>query len=198
MRVGCRYRCITSIDKVSFRLTSRCRLNLSRVFRYQFCQQTTNNGIGIENNVPPNQTNRSSPGSFDRVIPQSGCAFGCLRRNRSGRPGTPAQRKERTSRVPLGGFWAPAAAVRNCRLVAECGLVHGWVFAVPVRMMWLLVFAKICCGNTCHPVIAISVVPKLVTTQAVWMPGLWRCPGTVWASGGLPMRRLTTHTWAID
>ena len=44
-------------------LTLRCRLNLSRVFRYQFCQRTTNNGIGIENNVPPNRTNRSSPGS---------------------------------------------------------------------------------------------------------------------------------------
>jgi hypothetical protein len=39
-------------------------------------------------------------------------------------------------------------------------------------MVWLSVFAKICCRNACHPVTAISVVPKLVTTQAVWMPGL--------------------------
>ena len=48
--------------------------------------------------------------------------------------------------------------------------------------------------TTCRPVIAISVVPKLVTTHAVWMPGLWRCPGTVWASGGLIGRRLTSTT----
>jgi len=48
----------------------------------------------------------------------------------------------------------------------------GGVWAVPVRVMWLLVFAKVCCGNACHPVIAISVVPKLGTTHAVWMPGL--------------------------
>ena len=37
--------------------------------------------------VLPNRTNRSSPGSFDRVIPQSGCAFGRLSQNRSCRPG---------------------------------------------------------------------------------------------------------------
>ena len=35
----------------------------------------------------------------------------------------------------------------------------GGVFAVPVRMMWLLVFAKVCCDNACRLVIAISVVP---------------------------------------
>jgi len=46
--------------------------------------------------------------------------------------------------------------------------------------MWLLVFAKVCCGNACHPVTAISVVAKLGTTHAVWMPGLdvpWCGPG---------------------
>jgi hypothetical protein len=49
--------------------------------------------------------------------------------------------------------------------------VHGRVFAVPVRMIWLRCLRK-SVADACHPVIAISVVPKLGTTQAVWMPGL--------------------------
>ena len=64
--------------------------------------------------------------------------------------------------LPWGGFGRQSAAVWGYRLVAECGLVHECgVFAVPVRMVWLLVFAKICCGTTCRLVTAISVVPKL-------------------------------------
>jgi len=56
--VVCRYRCIIT-DKVSSHLTVRCRLNLSRVFRYQFYQRTTNEGIGIENTCPA-QSDKSS------------------------------------------------------------------------------------------------------------------------------------------
>ena len=47
----------------------------------------------------------------------------------------------------------------------------GEVLAVPVRMVWLRCLRK-SVVDACRPVIAISVVPKLVTTQAVWMPGL--------------------------
>jgi len=59
-----------------------------------------------------------------------------------------------------------------CRLVAECGLVQGRrgiCGSGPYGVAFGV--AKICCGNAYHPVIAISVVPKLGTTQAVWMPG---------------------------
>ncbi|KAF5417023.1 MAG: hypothetical protein C5S48_01340 [Candidatus Methanogaster sp.] len=72
-------------------------------------------------------------------------------------------------RVPARSLQLQPAAVWDCRLVDECGLVCWWcvggVLVVPVRMVWLLVFAKICCGNACHPVTAISVVPKLGTTR---------------------------------
>ncbi len=105
--VVCRYRRIIT-DKVSSHLTVRCRVNLSRVFRYQFCQRTTNEGIGIENTCPAQSDKSFQSRIIDRVIPESGCAFGCLRQNRSCRPRTPAQRKGRAFAYPLGRFWAPA------------------------------------------------------------------------------------------
>ena len=57
--------------------------------------------------------------------PESGCAFGCLRQNRSCRPGTPSQRTERAFAFSWGVFGRQHTAVWGCRLVAECGLVHG-------------------------------------------------------------------------
>ena len=143
--------------------------------------------------VPPNRTNRPSPGSFDWVVPQSRCAFGCPRRNRSGRPETPAQRKERTSRVLVGRFWAPAC--RRLGLSSRSWVRSGaWVWYLQFRSVWCdLRCLRKSVTDACHPVIAISVVPKLGTTQAVWMPGLWRCPGTVRASGDRSGQRFTSR-----
>ena len=104
--VGCRYRCIIS-DRVSSHLSLRCRLNLSRVFRYQFCQQTKIRRSESRTLVPPNQATVPVP-DLSIGSSQSLGAFGYLLRNRSGRPGTPAQRKGRNSRVLVGRFWAPA------------------------------------------------------------------------------------------
>jgi len=50
--------------------------------------------------------------------------------------------------------------------------VHGWGICGSSPYDVASMFAKICCGATCHLVTAISVVPKLGATQAVWMPGL--------------------------
>ena len=79
--------------------------------------------------------------------------------------------------VLMGRFWAPA-----CR---RPGL--------PSRS-WVRSGAGMGClrksvADACHPVTAILVMPGSGTIPAVWMPGLWRCPGTVWASGGLPKWR---------
>ena len=63
-------------------------------------------GSGSRTLVPPNRTNRPSPGSSIGSSHSPG-AFGCLRRNRSCRPGAPAQRKERAFAYPRR-FWAPA------------------------------------------------------------------------------------------
>ena len=38
------------------------------------------------------------------------------------------------------------------------------------------------CGDACHPMIAISVVPGLGTTRDVWMSDLRPCPNTILAS----------------
>ena len=83
---------------------------------------------------------------IDQVITQSRCAFGCLRRNRSCRPGTPAQRKERAFAYPMGVFSSSLPPSETAVSQLSAVWCMGGVFAVPVRMMWLLVFAKICCG----------------------------------------------------
>jgi len=86
-------------DKVSSHLTLRCRLHLSRVFRYQFCQQTTNNGIWIENTCPaqsgitPVPDHRSGP-------PKVRVRFRMPPPDRSGRPGLLRDEKNGLSRSP--------------------------------------------------------------------------------------------------
>ena len=144
---------------------------LSRVFRYQFCQQTTNNGIGIEN---------TCPAQSDKIVPvpdlsigssHSPGAFGCLRRNRSGR-GDSCAAKGTGFRVPLGRFWAPAC--RRLGLMSRIWVRSGaWVGYLRFRSVWCGFWClRKSVADACHPVTAISVVPKLGTTQAVWMPGL--------------------------
>ena len=88
------------------------------------------------------------------------------------RPGTPVQRKGLAPHGLMRRFGRQPAAVWGCGLVAECGLVCGWCGGSSGPYGVASMFAKICCGATCHPVTAISVVPGSGTTQAVWMPGL--------------------------
>jgi hypothetical protein len=108
---------------------------------------------------------------IDRVIPESGCAFGCLRQNRSCRPGTPAQRKERALAFSWE-FLVPAC--RRLELPSRSRVRSGvWEGYLRFRSVWCGFWClRKSVAGACHPVIAISVVPKLGTTQAVWMPGL--------------------------
>ena len=86
--------------------------------------------------------------------------------------GGTAQREGWAFAFSWGVFGRQPAAVRGCRLVFECGLVQGWGVGGSGLHDVALGVCENLCGNACHPVIAISVVPKLVTNQAVWMPGL--------------------------
>ena len=78
--------------------------------------------------VPPNRTNRSSPGSSIGLSLSSGALSdasariahvvrGLLRSEKNGLSHSLCER---------GFCKLQPAAVRNCCLVAECGLVHGW------------------------------------------------------------------------
>ena len=94
--------------------------------------------------VPPNRTNRPSPGSSIGFSHSPG-AFGCLRQNRSCRPGLLRSEKNGLLAFPWGfsSSLPPSEIAVSYLSAVWC---RRGVFAVPVRMMWLLVFAKICCG----------------------------------------------------
>ena len=129
--------------------------------------------------VPPNRTNRSSPGSFDRVIPQSGRfrmpppeslrSWGLLCSERDG--------LSRSLGAFLGASLPPSGADVSYLGAVWC---MGGVFAVPVRMVWLLVFAKICCG--CLPpgdcnfsCTQIGYNPSCLDARSLTLPRY--CPG---------------------
>jgi len=102
-------------------------------------------GSGSRTLVPPNRTNRPSPGSFDRVIPESG-------RFRMPPPESLVSSGDSCTagrvgfRVPLReGAQLQPAAVRNFRIVFECGLVHEWGICGSGPYDVASMFAKICC-----------------------------------------------------
>ena len=98
----------------------------ARVFRYQFCRQTTNDGIGIKN---------TCPAQSDKIVPVPDHRSGYPRvRVRFRMPPPESLMSSGDSCAAKGtdfsrsrwGFGSQPAAVWGCHLVAECGLVHRW------------------------------------------------------------------------